>query len=208
MSGSGIKNKSGLQRFIYPTRKSAVLDADSTLSDRYQTTVPKLILQALALRRWEKIHYQFQATGEVAISRSDVVLEEGPMLVIFLAFVARDMATRPKLRPRCATVDRWCTTAHWPSVIGVVTVPLWHASAAFLTRQGYALFLTAVQKCESPAIGLKTTEFSALRLVGETGAILCGMVKVSCGTNVVRRILAPSSHATKTSAVSQRLARR
>lgn len=96
MSGSGIKNKSGLQRFIYPTRKSAVLDADSTLSDRYQTTVPKLILQALALRQWEKIHYQFQATGEVAISRSDVVLEEGPMLVIFLAFVARDMATRPK----------------------------------------------------------------------------------------------------------------
>lgn len=75
---------------------SAVFDAESTLTDRYQTTVPEPIRQALGLSKRDKIRYQLQASGEVVISRSHHDDVEDPILGNFLAFVARDMESHPE----------------------------------------------------------------------------------------------------------------
>ena len=48
----------------------AVLDAESTLTDPYQTTVPEPVRQALKLSKRDKIHYCIQRSGEVVISRA------------------------------------------------------------------------------------------------------------------------------------------
>jgi antitoxin PrlF len=82
---------------------SAILDAESTLTERYQTTVPEPIRRALGLGKRDKIRYQLQPTGEVVISRLDMAAEEDPVLGSFLAFVARDMATHPE---RLQVMDR------------------------------------------------------------------------------------------------------
>ena len=69
----------------------AVLELESTLTDRYQTTVPESVRRALHLRKRDKIHYKIQPDGAVLISRSQVSEDADPVVGAFLNFLAQDM---------------------------------------------------------------------------------------------------------------------
>jgi antitoxin PrlF len=77
----------------------ASLDVESTLTDRYQTTVPETVRRALRLGKRDKIRYSIRPSGEVVLTRSTSVegLEaDDPVLGQFLGFLARDMASHPE----------------------------------------------------------------------------------------------------------------
>lgn len=72
------------------------LEAESTLTDRYQTTVPETVRRALNLGKRDKIHYTIRPSGEVILTRADLSLEDDPVLERFLDFLAHDMANHPE----------------------------------------------------------------------------------------------------------------
>jgi antitoxin PrlF len=72
------------------------LEAESTLTDRYQTTVPEPIRRVLGLGKRDRIHYTQRPNGEVVLTR--VQEPEGRDLILesFLSFLARDIAIHPE----------------------------------------------------------------------------------------------------------------
>ncbi len=74
----------------------ATLDVESTLTDRYQTTVPETVRRALRLGKRDKIHYTIRPGGEVVLTRAAVSEADDPVLAQFLGFLARDMASHPE----------------------------------------------------------------------------------------------------------------
>jgi antitoxin PrlF len=75
----------------------ASLAAESTLTDRYQTTVPEPVRRALNLGKRDRIQYEIRPNGEVVLTRA--VAEEGgedPVLGRFLAFLAHDIEAHPQ----------------------------------------------------------------------------------------------------------------
>ena len=74
----------------------ATIEIDSTLTDRYQTTVPEPVRRALRLRKRDKIHYSIQPSGAVLITRTASPEDSDPVLDSFLGFLARDMAAHPE----------------------------------------------------------------------------------------------------------------
>lgn len=68
---------------------------ESTLTDRYQTTVPDPVRKALGLNKRDKICYTIQPNGKVWISRADQS-ESDPVLEGFLNFLARDIEKNPQ----------------------------------------------------------------------------------------------------------------
>ena len=72
-----------------------LLILESTLTDRYQTTVPDAVRKALQLGRREKIRYTIQPDGNVLLSRADVNNDD-PVLASFLSFVASDIQRHPE----------------------------------------------------------------------------------------------------------------
>jgi antitoxin PrlF len=69
--------------------------SESTLTDRYQTTVPEPIRKFLNLSKRDKICYTTQPDGQVVISRADKT-ESDPILGKFLNFLVRDIEENPK----------------------------------------------------------------------------------------------------------------
>jgi len=77
----------------------AVLEAESTLTDRYQTTVPEPIRLALKLGKRDRIRYELRPSGEVVMFRVSSGHED-PALAPFLALLEQDIAGHPeRLRP-------------------------------------------------------------------------------------------------------------
>lgn len=74
----------------------AAIEIESTLTDRYQTTVPEPVRRALRLGKRDKIHYSIQADGAVLITRPAPQEESDPELDAFLGFLARDIAANPQ----------------------------------------------------------------------------------------------------------------
>jgi len=74
----------------------ATIEAESTLTDRYQTTVPETVRRALRLRKRDKIHYTIRPDGEVVLTRAAPMDGDDPALATFLSFLARDMAAHPE----------------------------------------------------------------------------------------------------------------
>lgn len=75
----------------------AVQTTESTLTDRYQTTVPAPVRRFLGLRKRDRLRYTF--SGEtVTISRSDPAEtnEADPALQPFLHLLADDVARHPE----------------------------------------------------------------------------------------------------------------
>lgn len=72
----------------------AALVTESKLTDRFQTTVPSSVRQALRLEKKDKIKYTIQENGSVLMSRLSLT-EEDPVLDSFLSFLARDMQKNP-----------------------------------------------------------------------------------------------------------------
>lgn len=69
--------------------------SESTLTDRYQTTIPEPVRKALGLGKRDKIRYVIQPDGKVIISRVSEK-EEDPVLGEFLNFIAQDMQKNPQ----------------------------------------------------------------------------------------------------------------
>src|SRR3990172_6711987 len=74
---------------------AATLELESTLTDRYQTTVPNAVRRALKLGKRDKIHYLVQPDGRVVLTRAAALPEDDPVLEKFLSFLARDIETHP-----------------------------------------------------------------------------------------------------------------
>lgn len=70
------------------------LQAESTLTDRYQTTVPETVRRALRLGKRDKIRYTIRADGEVVLARASD--GDDPALAPFLGFLARDLSEHPE----------------------------------------------------------------------------------------------------------------
>lgn len=80
------------------------LETESTLTDRFQTTVPSSVRQALHLGKKDKIKYAIQSDGSVVISRA-ASQQNDPIIGEFLAFIARDMLANPgKVEPLSASM--------------------------------------------------------------------------------------------------------
>lgn len=80
-----------------------LFDIESTLTDRYQTTVPASVRHALKLGKRDKIHYAILPSGAVLMTRAADTPGEDPALRPFLDFLARDIAGHPE---RLAVLDR------------------------------------------------------------------------------------------------------
>jgi antitoxin PrlF len=74
----------------------AIMQVESTLTDRYQTTVPETVRRALHLGKRDKIHYTIRPDGEVVLTRAAAGDSDDPALAPFLCFLARDMAEHPE----------------------------------------------------------------------------------------------------------------
>lgn len=75
---------------------SASLEVESTLTDRYQTTVPETVRRALRLGKRDRIHYTIRPGGEVVLTRADSAENNDPVLVHFLEFLAHDLSSHPE----------------------------------------------------------------------------------------------------------------
>ncbi len=73
-----------------------VFEVESTLTDRYQTTVPETVRRALRLGKRDKIHYTIRPSGEVVLTRAVSSQGHDPVLGRFLGFLARDIASHPE----------------------------------------------------------------------------------------------------------------
>lgn len=71
-----------------------LLQTESTLTDRYQTTVPDAVRKALHLGKRDKIRYTVQSDGHVLMTRAEE--EEDPVIAEFLNFIAKDIQNNPK----------------------------------------------------------------------------------------------------------------
>lgn len=81
------------------------LEAESTLTDRFQTTLPSPVRQALHLGKRDKIKYAIRSDGSVIISRATAESESDPVLGEFLSFIASDMQAHPeRLQPLTASM--------------------------------------------------------------------------------------------------------
>ena len=75
---------------------STTLESESTLTDRYQTTVPETVRRALKLGKRDKIHYSICPDGAVVMSRVSQTEEEDPVIRQFLGFLTEDLAKQPE----------------------------------------------------------------------------------------------------------------
>lgn len=75
--------------------KNSVIEVESTLTDRYQTTVPETVRKALHLSKRDKIHYIIQGNGSVLITRVDNEKND-PVIEAFLSFLVKDIQKSPQ----------------------------------------------------------------------------------------------------------------
>jgi antitoxin PrlF len=70
---------------------------ESALTNRYQTTVPQLVRQALGLRKRDRIRYAFRPNGEVVLQRvGSGNPDDDPALAPFLALLEQDISRHPE----------------------------------------------------------------------------------------------------------------
>lgn len=72
----------------------ATIELESTLTDRYQTTVPDGVRRALKLGKRDRIRYLVQSDGAVILQRADQA--DDPVLGSFLDLLAQDIAAHPR----------------------------------------------------------------------------------------------------------------
>jgi antitoxin PrlF len=69
------------------------IEATSTLTDRYQTTVPDVVRKVLGLGRRDKLRYILLDDGSVVLRRDE---DADPVVAAFLEFMETEMATHPE----------------------------------------------------------------------------------------------------------------
>ena len=75
---------------------AVTLEVESTLTDRYQTTVPETVRRALKLSKRDKLHYTIRSDGAVLITRAAEAGDDDPVLGQFLNFLVGDIARHPE----------------------------------------------------------------------------------------------------------------
>jgi antitoxin PrlF len=75
--------------------ETSPFQAESTLTDRYQTTVPDNVRKVLGLNKRDKILYTIQPNGQVTMSKADQE-DNDPALGKFLSFLAQDIENNPQ----------------------------------------------------------------------------------------------------------------
>lgn len=73
----------------------ALISANSTLTDRYQTTIPEVIRNILSLEKRDKLSYFVDECGRVILSKAHVE-QNDPVLDNFLKFLAKDIENSPQ----------------------------------------------------------------------------------------------------------------
>jgi len=73
-----------------------MLMTESTLTERYQTTIPETVRRALGLQKRDKIGYDIRENGAVVLFRAASPADEDPALGSFLTFLAQDIAEHPE----------------------------------------------------------------------------------------------------------------
>jgi antitoxin PrlF len=111
---------SGINPDSQETAMAATLEVESTLTDRYQTTVPETVRRALKLGKRDKIHYTIRPSGEVVLTRVEASDGDDPVLGQFLGFLAADIARHPE---RLQAVDAGLVQ-RLQSLVGDVDVDL------------------------------------------------------------------------------------
>lgn len=99
---------------------AATLEVESTLTDRYQTTVPETVRRALKLGKRDKIHYTIRPSGEVVLTRGAASDGDDPVLGQFLGFLVADITRHPE---RLQAVDAGLVQ-RLQSLVGDVDVDL------------------------------------------------------------------------------------
>lgn len=94
--------RSGINLDLQETAMAATIEVESTLTDRYQTTVPETVRRALKLGKRDKIHYTIRPGGEVVLTRVESSGDDDPVLGQFLGFLAADITRHPE---RLQSVD-------------------------------------------------------------------------------------------------------
>jgi antitoxin PrlF len=99
---------------------TTLLDVESTLTDRYQTTVPASVRRALNLGKRDKIHYAILPNGAVLMTRAADTPGDDPALRPFLDLLAHDIADHPE---RLMALDpAWLPRLH--ALVGDMAVDL------------------------------------------------------------------------------------
>jgi antitoxin PrlF len=80
---------------VIVTTAAATFVAESTVTDRYQTTVPDAIRRVLKLGKRDRLRYSVQPDGAVILERVSPEDAEDPVLGEFLAFLSRDIEVYP-----------------------------------------------------------------------------------------------------------------
>lgn len=70
-------------------RPAVILEAETTLTDKYQTTVPSAVRKALKLSKRDRICFEIRE-DEVVLKRA--ATNEDPAVASFLAFLKQDIA--------------------------------------------------------------------------------------------------------------------
>jgi antitoxin PrlF len=83
-----------------------VLELESTLTDKYQTTVPSPVRKALKLGKRDRIVFRVDADREtVTLAKHATADDADPVIASFLAFITRDLVAHPeRLRPLPASL--------------------------------------------------------------------------------------------------------
>ena len=63
---------------------STTFEVESTLTDRYQTTVPEMVRRSLRLGKRDKVHYSIRPNGDVVLSRAEAAETDDPVLGHFV----------------------------------------------------------------------------------------------------------------------------
>lgn len=92
------------------------LEAESTLTARYQTTVPEPVRRALRLSKRDKLHYSVHPSGEVVLTRAAPPEPDDPALAPFLRLLTQDITTHPE---RLQAIDAQTVAALQTLVQGV-----------------------------------------------------------------------------------------
>ena len=71
-----------------------MLQEESTLTDRFQTTIPAAIRRVLNLKKRDKLYYAIEEDGRVTLSPSPIS-ESDPVVDAFLHFLKADMVANP-----------------------------------------------------------------------------------------------------------------
>lgn len=80
------------------TQEHPEISAESTLTDRYQTTIPELVRKALGLSKGDKLQFLLDETGGIRLSRQKPEEPEhvDPVLAGFLDLLAKDIEENPQ----------------------------------------------------------------------------------------------------------------